>query len=65
MPPLQIYEWQMIRKIAHQTRNQHTTAPLNQISVDLENIRFWDQISPKNMTDKTFEKINIKIVIST
>ena len=35
-----------------------------QISVNLKNIRFRDQICPKKMTDKHFEKINIKIVIS-
>ena len=35
-----------------------------QISVNLENFRFWDQISPKNVNDKHFEKINVKIVIS-
>ena len=31
---------------------------------NLENCRYWDQISPKNMNDKNFEKIKIKIVIS-
>ena len=29
---------------------------LYQISVNLENFRFWDQICPKNMNDKNFEK---------
>ena len=37
---------------------------LYQISVNMENFRFWDQIFPKNMNDKNFEKINIKIEIS-
>ena len=39
--------------------------PLYQISVNLGNIRFWDYICPKKMSDKNFERINIKIVIST
>ena len=34
--------------------------PLN----NLENFRFWDQIIPKSMNDKIFDKINIKIIIS-
>ena len=37
---------------------------LYQISVNLENFTFWDYICPKNMDDKKFEKINIKIEIS-
>ena len=31
-----------------------------QISVNLENFRFWDQICPKNVSDKNFEKMNMK-----
>ena len=34
------------------------------ILVNLENLRFWDQISPKNMNDKNFQKINVKIVLN-
>ena len=33
------------------------------IPVSWDNIRFWNQISPK-LYDKTFEKINIKTLIS-
>ena len=43
---------------------QYINMPMYQISVNLENIRSSDQICPKNMTDKKFKKINIKIVIS-
>ena len=35
---------------------------LYQIAVNLENFRFWDQLSAKNI--KHFGKINIRIVIS-
>ena len=45
------------------SESAYSNMPLYQISRNLENIRFWDQICPKNMTDKNFEKINIKIVI--
>ena len=31
---------------------------------NLENFRFGDQICPKNVNDKNFEKINIKTEIS-
>ena len=34
------------------------------MSVDLENFRLWDKNCPKNMNDKNFEKLNIKIEIS-
>ena len=34
-----------------------------QISVNLENFRFWDQICPKNVSDKNFEKMNMKFEI--
>ena len=39
------------------------SVPLYQISVNLENIRFWNQIYPKLYKRSNFEKINIKIVI--
>ena len=31
-----------------------------QILVNLKSFRFWDQICPKNMSDKYFGKANIK-----
>ena len=34
------------------------------MSVNLENFKLSNQICPKNMTDKNFEKINIKVVLS-
>ena len=34
------------------------------MSVDLENFRLSDKNCPKNMNDKKFEKLNIKIKIS-
>ena len=34
------------------------------ISVNLENLRFWNKIYQNNMNYKNFEKINIKIEIS-
>ena len=34
------------------------------ISVNFKNFRFWDQICQKNMSEKNFEKINIKTEIS-
>ena len=37
---------------------------LSSISVNLKKSRLWDQICPKNISDKNFEKINIKIIIS-
>ena len=37
---------------------------LYRISRNLENFRFWDQINLKNVNDKNFDKINMKIVIS-
>ena len=43
---------------------KHTHIRLHQISVNLENFRFWDQICPKNMNENNFEKINIKTVLS-
>ena len=37
-----IYEWQILRKITHQNRNQHIiNVPLYQISINMENIRFY------------------------
>ena len=60
-----IYGWPILWKITHQKpESAYNNMPMYQISVNLENIRFWDQVCPKNMTDKDFEKINIKIVIS-
>ena len=49
----------------------NSNLPLPQILVNLNfkfinvnlNFRFWDQIYPKNMNEKNFEKINIKTVI--
>ena len=37
---------------------------LYQISANLKNFRFWDQICPKNINEKNFEEINIKVEIS-
>ena len=31
---------------------------------NLENVRFWDQISSQKVNEKNLEKVNIKIVIS-
>ena len=42
----------------------YSNVPQYQISVNLENFRFWDQICQKNINDKNFEKINIKIITS-
>ena len=48
-----------------QNHNKHEAIiSIHQISVNLENFKFSDQISPKIMNDKNFEKINIKIIIS-
>ena len=38
--------------------------PLYEIPVNLKKYRLWDQICQKNMSDKNFGKINIKIVIT-
>ena len=38
--------------------------PLQQISVNLKNVWFWDQICRKNMTEKKVEKNEHKIIIS-
>ena len=37
---------------------------MNQISINVKNFRFWDQISPKNMNKKNFDKISIKVIIT-
>ena len=31
-----------------------------QISINLKNFTFWDQINPKNMMEKNFEKVTLK-----
>ena len=41
----------------------NSNIPLYQISVNLEDFRFWDQICQKNMNDKNFRKVNIKVEI--
>ena len=41
----------------------NSNIPLYQISVNLENFRFWDQICQKNMNDTNFKKVNIKVEI--
>ena len=41
----------------------HSNVALYQISVNLENFRFCDQICPKNMNEKKIEKIYIKLKI--
>ena len=46
------------------SESAYKNMPFYQISINLKSIRFWDQICPKNMTDKNFEKMNIKIIIS-
>ena len=42
----------------------YSNVPQYQISVNLENFRFWDQICLKKYEWQNFEKINIKIIIS-
>ena len=42
----------------------YSNVPQYEISVNLANFRFWEQICQKNMNDKNFEKINIKIITS-
>ena len=41
----------------------HSNVSLYQISVTLENFRFWDHLSPKNMTRILEKKKQLKIVI--
>ena len=50
------------KKINIKNRNKHIVS-LYEISVNLENCRLWNQICPKDITDKKFEKIDIKIEI--
>ena len=52
-----------LKNYTSKPKSAYNNMPLYQISVNLENIRFWDQICPKKY-DKNFERINIKIVIS-
>ena len=35
-----------------------------QTSVNLKNFRFWDQICQKNINEKNFEKIKVKVKTS-
>ena len=37
--------------------------PWHQVLVNLENFRFWDQICPKDMSEKKIKKIIIKFEI--
>ena len=43
-------------KIIIVTQQCHDNSHLHQISVNLENFRFWDQICRKNMNEKNFKK---------
>ena len=50
-------------KLNMKIKISNSNIPLYQISVNLEDFRFWDQICQKNMNDKNFRKVNIKVEI--
>ena len=53
-----------LKKQTLKSKQAYGNLPLYQVSVNLKNFRFWDQLCPNNMKENNFEKINIKVVIS-
>ena len=52
-------------KNVEKSKQANSGLPLYQISVNLKNVRFWDQICPKIINEKNFKKISIKTVMHT
>ena len=50
----------ILEKLKLKSKQAQGDPPLYEVSVNLKNFGFWDQICPKNMNEKNFERKKIR-----